>query len=209
LSELETGRIVKAPVRHHEAALPSRLFTHLAALLLGWLSTHQEVAMAAEVPTNSGEAQAQRLESVYEQLSRLLHHPDVVQHLRTAPGEHEWSALQVIGHMVEMIPYWLHHCHHLIAASGEPPQFGRTLDAPERLAGVESVTTRDANELLDQLKQVAEAAARDIRRMSEFERSKTGIHLRQGQMTVADVIEQLIIGHAEAHLVQVQQALKI
>jgi hypothetical protein len=53
--------------------------------------------MTADIHTNSGEAQAQRLERVYEQLSRLLHHPDVVQRLRTAPGEHEWSALQVIG----------------------------------------------------------------------------------------------------------------
>ena len=108
-----------------------------------------------------------------------------------------------------MIPYWLHHCHLLIAATLEPPQFGRTLDAPERLAGVEWAATRDANELLSQLKQVVETAAKDIRHMSEVERSKTGIHLRQGKMTVADVVEQLIVGHAEAHVVQVQDALKM
>ena len=42
--------------------------------------------MTADIHTNSGEAQAQRLERVYEQLSRLLHHPDVVQRLRTAPA---------------------------------------------------------------------------------------------------------------------------
>jgi hypothetical protein len=58
------------------------------------------------------------------------------------------------------------------------------------------------------LKEVVEAAAKDIRHMSEVERGKTGIHMRQGKMTVADVVEQLIIGHAEAHLVQVQDALK-
>jgi hypothetical protein len=158
--------------------------------------------------TNPSEAQARRLERVYEQLSTLLHQPDVVQRLRTAPSEHEWSALQVIGHMVEMIPYWLHHCQLLIAATHEPPQFGRTLDAPERLAGVEWAATRDANELLGQLKEAVVAAAKDIRHMSEVERGKTGIHLRQGKMTVADVIERFIIGHAEAHLVQVQEALK-
>ena len=164
--------------------------------------------MAADISTTSSEAQARRLESVYEQVSTLLHQPDVVQRLRTAPGDHEWSALQVIGHMVEMIPYWLHHCHLLIAATLEPPQFGRTLDAPERLAGVESATTRDADELLGQLKEAVEAAAKDIRHMSEVEQGKTGIHVRQGTMTVADVVEQFIIGHAEAHVVQVQEALK-
>jgi hypothetical protein len=141
-------------------------------------------------------------------LNTLLHDHDVVPRLRTAPGEQAWSALQVIGHMVEMIPYWLHHCHRLIAATLEPPQFGRTLDAPERLAGVEAATTSDAIELLSQLQQVVEAAAKDIHHMTEAERSKIGIHVRQGTMTVADVIEQLIVGHAEAHLVQVQEALK-
>jgi hypothetical protein len=164
--------------------------------------------MAAAISTAPSEAHARRLERVYEQLSTLLHHPDVVQRLRTAPGDHDWSALQVIGHMVEMIPYWLHHCHLLIAATIEPPQFGRTRDAPERLAGVAWATTSDADELLGQLKAAVAAAAKDIRHMSEGERGKTGVHVRQGKMTVADVVEQLIIGHAEAHLVQVQDARK-
>ena len=165
--------------------------------------------MTADIHTQSSQAQAQRLVRVYEQVSNLLNQPEVAQRLRSAPGEHEWSALQVIGHTVEMIPYWLQHCHALIAATVEPPQFGRTPDAPERLAGVEAVATSDAQQLLDQLKQVVEAAAADIRTMSEFERGKTGIHSSQGQMTVADVVEQLIVGHAEAHVIQVQHALKI
>jgi hypothetical protein len=49
--------------------------------------------MAADISTTPSEAQARRLESVYEQMSTLLHQPDVVQRLRTAPGEHEWSAM--------------------------------------------------------------------------------------------------------------------
>jgi uncharacterized damage-inducible protein DinB len=164
--------------------------------------------MTAAIPATPSEVQAQRLERVYDQVSTLLHQPDVAERLHTAPGDQEWSALQVIGHMAEMIPYWLHHCHLLIAAPLEPPQFGRTPDAPERLAGVESAATRDADALLGQLKQAVEAAAKDIRHMSEVERGKTGIHLRQGTMTVADAVEQLIVGHAEAHLVQIQEALR-
>ena len=163
--------------------------------------------MAADIRADSKDVQAQRLESVHEQLSTLLHRPDVVQRLRTAPGEQEWSALQVIGHMVEMIPYWLHACHQLIDAAAESPQFGRTLDAPERLAGVEWATMSDADELLGRLKHEVDVAAQDIRHMSEAERSKTGIHLRRGKMAVAAVIEQLIVEHAEEHLIQVQDAL--
>jgi hypothetical protein len=164
--------------------------------------------MTTDTGMHSSDMQARRLERVYEQLNTLLHEQDVVPRLRTTPGDQAWSALHVIGHMVEMIPYWLHHCHRLIAATLEPPQFGRTLDAPERLAGVEAATTSDASELLSRLQQVVETAARDIRHMTEIERNKTGIHVRQGVMTVADVVEQLIVGHAEAHVIQVQEALK-
>jgi hypothetical protein len=142
-------------------------------------------------------------------MSALLRRPDVVERLRTAPGEQEWSALQIVGHMAEMIPYWLDKCQVMIAATAEPPHFGRTAEAPERLAGVALGATRDVNELLSQLKQVIDTAAREIDGMTEAERSKTGIHSTQGSMTVAGVVEQLIVAHAEAHVNQVQAALKM
>jgi hypothetical protein len=56
--------------------------------------------------------------------------------------------MQVLGHMVEMIPYWLRHCRVLIAATEEPPVFGRGPDAPEGLAGIERGSNRDPKELL-------------------------------------------------------------
>jgi hypothetical protein len=164
--------------------------------------------MTAASGIPESQTQAARLERVYHQLHTLLHDPDVVPRLHTAPGEDAWSALQVVGHLVEMIPYWLHQCHRLIAATGEPPQFGRTEGAPERLAGVEAAATSDATHLLSQLQQVTYAAAKDIRHMTEAERNKTGVHVRQGTMSVAEVVEHVIIGHAEAHVVQVQEALK-
>jgi len=93
--------------------------------------------VTAGTQENPGAAQAKRLESVYEQLAALLRQPEVAQRLRAVPGADEWSAMQTVGHMAEMIPYWLSHCRTLIAATGKPPRFGRTLDSPERLAGVE------------------------------------------------------------------------
>ena len=156
---------------------------------------------------NPGEAQARRLESAYEQLAALLRRPDVARRLRAAPGENEWSAMQTLGHTVEMIPYWLSHCRALIAAA-EPPRFGRTLDAPERLAGVERGATGTPDEYLRLLNDEVQAAAKVIRHMPAAERGRKGIHLRRGEMTVADVVEVFIVAHAEEHLVQVQAALR-
>ena len=163
--------------------------------------------MAADTDLNPGEAQARRLEHVGTQVTALLRQPEVAQRLQATPGENEWSAMQTVGHMAEMIPYWMSHCHRLMAAKSEPPQFGRTPDNTERLAGVERGATGQPDELLHSLNHEVEVAAQAIRHMSRTDWSKTGVHLRHGTMTVAEVVEQLVVAHAEEHLAQAQAAL--
>lgn len=157
--------------------------------------------------SNSGEAQAQRLERVYAEVARLLRESGVASRLRTPPGGNEWSAMQTLGHVTEMIPYWLNHCRTLIAATGTPPTFGRTPGSPERLAGVAHGASADPDALLRQLHEEVRAAAGMIRQLSTGERGKRGISTERGEMTVAQVIESFIVDHAEEHLAQVQTAL--
>lgn len=157
---------------------------------------------------NPGETQAQRLERVYEEVAKLLREPEVASRLGTAPGKEEWSAMQTLGHMTEMIPYWLSHCRVLIAATGEPPTFGRTPGSPERLDGVARGAAAQPDELLGQLRDEVRAAAGAIRKLSPAERSKRGVLRGKGEMTVAEVLESFIVGHAEEHLAQAQAALR-
>lgn len=164
--------------------------------------------MTATTEEHSGEAQARRLERAYEQLALVLRQSEARQRLRASPDENEWSAMQALGHVVEMIPYWLRHCQTLMAASGEPPRFGRTLDSPERLAGVERGAAGDVDELLSALSAEVQTAANAIRGMSTAERNRNGIHPRHGEMTVAEVVETYIVAHAEEHLAQIQAALR-
>lgn len=163
--------------------------------------------MAAEIDSKNAQSQAQRLERVAAQLDALLSQPQAVQHIRNHPGDGEWSVMQVLGHLAEMIPYWLDHCHRLVAASGEPPAFGRNVDAPERLAGVERGVTGDLADLLSQVDGAIQVAAQAIRNMSPADRLRQGIHFRYGTITVAQVIEQFVVAHAEEHLAQIQAAL--
>jgi hypothetical protein len=162
--------------------------------------------VAANSVNRPGEPQARRLESVYEQLTTLLAHSDATRLLHTA-GDNDWSVMQILGHLVEMIPYWLGHCRVLIAATGEPPVFGRGLGAPERLAGIERGSNGDPKELLGRLNEEVKAATRAIREMSAAERSKKGIHIKWGELTVADSMERCIVAHAEEHLEQIRAAL--
>jgi len=163
------------------------------------------MAHAAE---NSGETQATRLERVYAEVARLLNDPKVSSRLRAAPEKDAWSAMQTLGHVTEMIPYWLNHCSVLIAATGPPPRFGRTAGSPERLAGVAQGAAATPEALLARLDQEVRAAARTIRTLTPAERSKRGISGERGEMTVAEVVESFVVAHAEEHLAQVQAALR-
>lgn len=152
----------------------------------------------------TAEAQAQRLEQVYQTLESTLSQwqkPEIA-----VPSADEWSVTEILGHTVEMIPFWLHHCRQIMA-SETPLAFGRSLDASERLAGVALGTTHDVAALLALLKPEVEQAAQQIRQMSESEREKIGVHPKRGMMRVVDVIEGLIVGHAEEHLAQLQAVL--
>lgn len=153
------------------------------------------------------ETQRRRLEAVGEDLTSLFRRPEISSRLRLNPGPDDWSAMQILGHVVEMIPYWMQHCEMLIAADGSPPRFGRSADSPERLAGVEAGNTGNADDLLAQLHDEIITAGRRISDLTPAELAKTGIHVRMGVMTVGDIVDRFIVTHAEEHLGQIRAAI--
>ena len=100
----------------------------------------------------------------------------------------------------------MNHCRVLIAAKGELPSCGRTPGSPERLAGVAHGASAEPDALLRQLGIDVRAAAGAIRTLSTAERGKRDVSPGRGEMSVTDVVESFIVGHAEEHLVQVQTA---
>ncbi len=155
------------------------------------------------------DSQARRLEVVGEEMTRLFRRPEVAWLLRHAPDVNDWSAMQILGHMVEMIPYWMRQVKAVLAKAGAPCPEGRPADAPERLAGVESGAGGDPEELLRLLDLEIRAAAGDIRRMTVEEYGRECVHLTRGKVTAGQAIERFIVAHAEEHLAQVQAALRL
>jgi hypothetical protein len=154
-----------------------------------------------------GESQARRLEDALKEIEAVLSRPDVQQRLRQAPGENEWSAMEILGHCVEMVPFWLKQCQGLIDASGDPPPFGRTLDSPERLEGVQHGKMGDPDAIMAELRREVAGGAARLRQLTGADRDKAGIHPRRGRMTVDDVVRIFIVEHAEEHVQQVRAAL--
>lgn len=109
--------------------------------------------MKKTIVVNSSESQAQRLDEVGRQIVLLIQKVDRVEQLYAIPGENEWSVMQIIGHMVEMIPHWMNYCQNLITTDVEPPLFGHELDAPERIEGTNRGEAGELIEIASLLKQ--------------------------------------------------------
>ncbi len=165
--------------------------------------------MATDSETYSGESQARRLQAAVEQIAALVRQPENAQRLRAVPGKDEWTVLQTLGHCAELIPYWLSQCRIVIqAGGGDLPDFGRTLDDPGRLAGVERGAVGNPDELLGQVQAEARKGAAAIRALTAEERARKGINRRGEEMSVGDIVERFIVAHAEDHLKQIREALK-
>jgi uncharacterized damage-inducible protein DinB len=164
--------------------------------------------MNAETGATSAEEQAQRLEDVYEGALTLLSRPHIARRAYSVPGEDNWSAVQILGHMVEVVPYWLDHCRKVIVAAGEPYHFGRSLDDPDRLAAVQRPESETSGHLLRLLSEEVRRAASAIRQMTPAELKMIGTYKGQDEMTVAEIIEVFIVAHCENHLAQMRAALE-
>ena len=160
---------------------------------------------AQEIPV---EQLVERLEQVDGAMAALFNQPQVAERLRSAPDDAAWSAMQIVGHMVEMIPYWLSHCTAIVAAGDGSHSLGRSLDSPERLAGAAHGAGENPQSLLAELHSEILAAATTIRNFSAQDWNATGAHIRDGAITVRSIVERFVVSHAEEHLAQVRKTLQ-
>lgn len=149
-----------------------------------------------------GEAEARRLEAAIERLVAEAQRLGD-EGLYRSPAEGEWTAMETLSHLVEIQPYWAGEVQRVAAQPGVA--FGRGLDDPGRLAGVQEHAGATLESLLPRLRAATEQAASMLRSLSADDWAKRGMHPRRGEMEIAEIVEHFLIGHAEEH---VEQALK-
>src|SRR5205823_6245654 len=110
-----------------------------------------------------------------------------------SPGPDEWSVLQTIGHMTEMIPHWLRQCRSVIDAAGpELPRIGRSFADGERLAGPARGAVANPVELLAHLQSETQTAAATIRGYTAEQRAKQGLDGHGDKVSVDDIVGNFI-----------------
>jgi len=129
--------------------------------------------------------------------------------IQVGPGpESSWGPREVLAHVAEMLPFWVGEIELILDAGGgaEPLGFGRLEDDPVRIA----IITRDrafpARELLSRVESEGRRVSRRFRAFGELEATTAGRHVTRGDLTVREIAERLIVGHLEAHVTQLREA---
>jgi uncharacterized damage-inducible protein DinB len=125
--------------------------------------------------------------------------------LRT-PAEGEWSAAEIVGHVIELEPHWARQAAAIVAAPGI--EVARELDDPGRLAGPDAGPAFGPKEAKTKIAQAGEEAAEILRRIPDSAWTVTGTSRGQ-TVTVGELVQDHIVNHVRQHLDQVTSALSV
>lgn len=121
---------------------------------------------------------------------------------RPAPGD--WSAAEIVGHVIELEPYWAGEALRLAENPGA--EVGRQLDNPQRLSGPETGMAMSARDARARIARSGEQAVDLLRRIPDAAWSTAG-RWRGEDITLADLLQRHLIDHLREHLEQASAAL--
>lgn len=149
-----------------------------------------------------GEAAAGELERLAHDLLVCLA-PARAERRYVPPAAEGWSAIQVLAHAVEFIPYWTGQAATVAARddAGDRP-FGRTHDDPTRIAAVREHARDRYEALAEQLDSVVRSSAATLRAIPHAGWARTAVHARRGSMSVEQIVRQFLLDHLAEHTVQ-------
>ncbi len=125
--------------------------------------------------------------------------------LYRAPGPDDWSVMKVLAHAVELLPYWAHQASEVASRAERNQPFGRTHDDPDRIAAVEDHGADPLRQMLPKLEASLREAVATLRSIPPDAWSKTALHARRGEMSVADIVDQFMVQHMDEHVAQARQ----
>ena len=144
----------------------------------------------------------------YDELNQLIDGPLALldpTKLYKIPAENEWSIMQNLAHIVEIMPYWANEIEKLVAHPGQ--NFGRTQQHEGRLKAI----SEHGGDSLEQVKEALPGSYVRLQQVLDNLRDSdlelTGVHPRFGEKSLDWFIEDFVTGHLIAHLEQIRGTL--
>jgi hypothetical protein len=121
--------------------------------------------------------------------------------------EASWGPREVLAHVEEMLPYWLGELERIVEGAPGPVPFGRVSEDPVRIGILARDRTLPLRVLFDRIDAGLAAWSARLDTLTPEERAMVGLHPRLGEMSVEQLPEQFVVGHAEGHIQQLEETL--
>lgn len=156
-------------------------------------------------PSNPGAEYADRIQTAAAPLvQRVRGKPGHA--LYGAPDAQAWSAIKILAHAAEFMPYWAQQAA-TVADSDRPMAFGRTHDDVDRIAAVTDHAADELETAIHRLEAALAETARIVRAIPAEGWSRHGRHSRRGEMTAAGIIDAFVLDHLREHVHQLDDVL--
>ncbi len=152
----------------------------------------------------------QSVQNSYAELQQII--ADQLTRLPSAklyqpPAPDEWSVMQILAHMTEIMPYWGSQIEKLVAQPGQ--NFGRVMTDPDRVRYIQEhghdtlVATQAA------LPPAYERLQQVLGSLKDTDLALTGVHSRFGERPLEWFVAEFVTDHLKNHLTQLRECLAV
>jgi hypothetical protein len=121
--------------------------------------------------------------------------------------ESEWGPTEVLAHVAEMLQFWRGEIARILDGGPDPVPFGRVATDHVRVLTIERDRTLPPAELLERIDAATDRYTRLLAGLGPAELARRGVHPVRGELTIDEILERFVVGHAEDHVVQLGAAL--
>jgi hypothetical protein len=154
-----------------------------------------------------GEARARRLEAAAAPLLLRAEQLDEAR-LYRAPADGEWTPMQILAHVAEMLPYWSQQAREVASRPRDDEPFGRTHADPDRVAAVEQHANDRLADALPRLQAGLAEALSTLRTIPADGWSRSAHHANRGEMDLEQIVDFFLLEHLEDHARQLDAAVR-
>jgi DinB superfamily len=158
--------------------------------------------------TSRVEAIRQHIQASYGTLLLLVDGPLTAlasEKLYQAPAQGEWSIMQNLAHVVEIMPYWGNEIARAVREPGQ--KFGRTAEDADRLRALDEHGTDALTEAQAALPNSYAQLDRVLATLKDSDLELTAIHKKYGERTLDWFIDEFVTTHIAGHVEQIQSCM--
>jgi hypothetical protein len=121
------------------------------------------------------------------------------------PSEQEWSLIEVLAHVEEVVNYWVAELEQVISSPGTA--WGRGMEAPARLEAVRNAPNRTLDDVKIGINKAKAYTVGAFERIKEEDLNIESPHRNPkfGIKSMRFLVDHFLVEHLEKHVVQVKR----